>query len=146
MLQPLRNKAVKILKLNRDSLGHKLIHILGTFILIDFSWIFFRAGDASFAFEIIGHMFSTKNPWILIDGSLYNCGLDIKNFWLMIYAIGILLIADFWKTKGIVIREIISKQDIWFRWLSIVVAIMALLVFGIWGSTYDAANFIYFQF
>lgn len=146
VLLPLRNKAVKIFKLNRDSLGHKLIHVLVTFILIDFSWIFFRAGDASAAFMTIRHLLSTKNPWILVDGSLYNCGLDISNFWLMIYAIGVLLIVDLCKSRGIIIREIIVKQDIWFRWLSIVVAIITLLVFGIWGSTYDATNFIYFQF
>ena len=72
--------------------------------------------------------------------------MDEKNFRLMLLGIAILLLADFCKSKNIVIREVISKQDIWFRWLSIVVAIIILLVFGIWGSTYDVTNFIYFQF
>ena len=145
-LQPLRNKLVKVFKLNRDSLGHKLLHIIGTFILVDFSWIFFRAESTKSAFETIKYMVSEKNPWIFIDGSLYDCGLDIRNFWLMIYGIGILLIVDLCKSKGIAVRNIISKQDIWFRWLAIDIAIIILLVFGIWGSTFDANNFIYFQF
>ena len=146
ILQPLRNKAVKVFKLNRESLGHKLLHILGTFILVDFSWIFFRAESTGSAFKTIHYMISVNNPWILMDGSLYKCGLDIKNYWLMIYGIGILLFADLCKSKGIIIRDIISRQDVWFRWLAIDIAIIILLVFGIWGSTYDAANFIYFQF
>lgn len=146
VLQPLRNRVVKMFRLNRASLGHKLLHILGTFILVDFSWIFFRAENTRFAFNTIRYMISTKNPWILFDGSLYKCGLDSKNFWLMIYGIGILLFADLCKSKRIAIREVVYKQDIWFRWLIIVTAIIILLVFGIWGSTYDATNFIYFQF
>ena len=146
ILQPFRNLVVKVFRLNRDSLGHKLVHVLGTFVLVDFSWIFFRAENTKSAFETIKYMISTKNLWIFVDGSLYDCGLDIRNFWLMIYGIGILLFVDFCKSRKIVIRDIISKQDVWFRWLAIDVAIIVLLVFGIWGSTFDANNFIYFQF
>lgn len=146
ILQPIRDKLISVLHLNRESLGHKLIHVVGTFILVDFSWIFFRASRFKEALEIIRSIITVKNPWVLFDGSLYECGLDEKNFRLMLFGIIILLLADFCKSKRIVIREVISKQDIWFRWLSIVVAIIILLVFGIWGSTYDVTNFIYFQF
>jgi len=146
ILQPIRDKLVSLLHLNRKSLGHKLIHVAGTFVLVDFSWIFFRASSFKEAHEIIKSIISVKNPWILFDGSLYQCGLDEKNFRLMILGILILLFADFCKYKSINIREVIVKQDIWFRWLGIVGTIIVLLVFGIWGSTYDVTNFIYFQF
>lgn len=146
VIQPIRDKAIKILGLNRNSLGHKLIQIIGTFFLVDFTWIFFRAGSTHKAIQIIRMMFSIRNPWILFDGSLYQCGLDIKNFWLMIFCIVILLCVDIAKRKGICIRKIILNQDYWVRWLVIDTAIIILLVFGMWGSTYEAANFIYFQF
>lgn len=146
ILQPFRDKAVKVLRLNRDSLGHKLLHVIGTFILVDFSWIFFRANRFMDAFEIIRQMFTVNNSWILFDGSLYDCGLDIKNYWVMIFGIAVLLIVDLCKIKGIAIREIIAKQDYWFKWIVIDAAIIILLVFGMWGSLYDEANFIYFQF
>lgn len=146
ILQPIRNRVVSILNLNRESLGHKLLHIIGTFILVDFSWIFFRANWLSGAFDMIKSMATVKNPWILFDGSLYQCGLDDKNFRIMIYAILILLFSDFCKKKGIKIRKVISKQDDWFRYVFIAFSILFILVFGKYGPTYESANFIYFQF
>jgi D-alanyl-lipoteichoic acid acyltransferase DltB (MBOAT superfamily) len=146
ILQPIRDKMVSFLKLNRKSLGHKLIHIVGTFLLVDFSWLFFRANSAKDAITILKQMFMIRNPWILFDGSLYECGLDYKNFWLMIYGIGILLFADYFKSKGIRIRNIILAQDYWFRWLFIASAVVVILLFGIWGPGYSETNFLYFQF
>ena len=145
-LQPVRDRAVKVFHLNRNSLGHRLIHMVGTFILVDFTWIFFRAEGLKKAFKIIHSMVSIKNPWVLFDGSLYECGLDQKNFWLTLFCIGILLFADFCKKRGIVIRKIVLQQDYWCRWLFISLAIVFLLVFGKYGPAYDASAFIYFQF
>jgi D-alanyl-lipoteichoic acid acyltransferase DltB (MBOAT superfamily) len=145
-LTPVRNKLVEIFHLHRESFGHKLFQLLVTFALVDFAWIFFRARNTSEAIQIIKSMFTVKNPWILFDGSIYSCGLDIKNFWIMIYGLCVLLFADYFKHKGISIRQRIIEQDYWFRWIIIDAAIIILLVFGIWGSTYDVANFIYFQF
>lgn len=146
ILQPVRDKLVSVLHLNRESFGHKLAHAVGTFILVDFAWIFFRADGLEDAVKIIQSIISEKNPWILFDGSIYYCGLDIKNFWLMIVCIGILIAADFCKYNRIKIREKIIKQDYWFRWIFVVVVIAAILTFGIWGPNYNEANFIYFQF
>ena len=146
ILQPLRDKLVRILHLNRESLGHKLIHMAGTFVLVDFAWIFFRADRFKSAFHIIQSIFHADNPWIFFDGSLYLCGLDIRNFWLMILAIGVLLFADICKYRHIKVREVILAQDYWFRWLVIALSICAILTFGIWGPTFNEANFIYFQF
>ena len=146
ILQPIRDKLVSVLHLDRESLGHRLIHIVGTFALVDFSWIFFRADRFREALEIIKSMIIVKNPWVLFDGSLYGCGLDEKNFRLMLLGIVLLLLADFCKRKGIKIREVVAKQDYWFRWLFIVFVISATLTFGIWGPSYNEANFIYFQF
>ena len=87
-----------------------------------------------------------KNLWIFFDDSLYQCGLDRKNFLLLLFCIAILLFADYCKMKGIQIRQVIIKQDYWFRWLFIVFAVWGILIFGIWGPNYDAAGFIYFQF
>lgn len=146
ILQPVRDKLVYLLHLNRDSLAHKLIHIAGTFALVDFSLIFFRANGVGDALQIIKSIFTVKNPWILFDGSLYECGLDEKNFHLMLICIAILFFADFCKSRGIQIRKVIIKQDYWFRWVFIAFVLSTILTFGIWGSTYNEANFIYFQF
>lgn len=147
MLIPVRRRIVKFLKLNDQSLGFKGMKVFGTFVLIDFSWIFFRANSATKSIEIIQQMFSfQKNIGLLFDGSLYNCGLDMKNYWLMMFGIGLLLFADYMKYKGVRIHEVILKQDYWFRWIFYSVAVLFLLLFGKWGPVFDKAAFIYFQF
>lgn len=146
ILQPVRDKAVNILHLNRESIGHKAMKGFISFVLVDFAWIFFRASGYHESIGIVKSMFSYRNPWILMDGSLYTCGLDSKNFWLMILSIMVLLVADIFKRKGIKIRSVISQQDYWCRYLVMIFAICFILIFGVWGSGYDAAGFIYFQF
>lgn len=145
ILKPIRDKVVKSLNLNRDSLGHKLLQIVGTFLLIDFSWIFFRANSFSDAIQIIKGMFTVKNPWVLFDGSIYNCGLDSKNFLLMLICIGILLFADLCKTRNIIIWKVIIEQHYWVRCLLTVVVVLFILTFGKYGPAYNAENFIFFQ-
>lgn len=98
-----------------------MLQTLGTFLLVDFSWIFF-------------------------DGSLYECGLNRANFWLMLFSLCILWFADYCKVKGIQIRQMIIRQDYWFRWIFVSLSICGILTFGMWGAAYDAADFIYFQF
>lgn len=146
ILSPVRDRAIKVFHLNRNSLGHKAAQMFFTFVLVDFSWIFFRADTLKSSLRIIKAMMSVYNPWIFFDGSIYNCGLDQKNYWVMIFGIMILIFADYQKHKGNRLRTVIVQQDYWVRWLLIDIAIIFLLIYGIWGSTYDAANFIYFQF
>ena len=146
ILQPLRDKLVKFFRLNRNSIGHKAVHIIVTFVLIDFTWIFFRANSFSEALTILSQIIHVHNPWILFDGSLYNCGLNSKNFCFMLLCILLLFVTDYLKQKKICIREIIARQDAWCQVLIIAFSVVFLLIFGIYGTSYDASKFIYFQF
>lgn len=144
--KPIRLKVTTALRLNRDSFGHKLLQTLTTFVLIDFTWIFFRADRLEDALKILAGMVRRLNPIVLFDESLYSCGLDRKDFSVMLIALAILWIADIAKKKGVRIRQKIMEQDFWFQCAIISVSIVLILVFGIWGSSYNASSFIYFQF
>ncbi len=146
LLRPVRDKLVSLFGLRRESFSHKLYRTVGTFVLIDISWVFFRAGWGTQAFQILNSMFHAKNIWVLFDDSLFQLGLDWKNFMVLIAAIILLLAADCFKYKGIVIREVISRQELWFRWIVLLIGIYGILILGVWGSGYDATEFIYFQF
>ncbi|MCR5402602.1 MAG: MBOAT family protein [Butyrivibrio sp.] len=146
VLLPFRTKVNSTFNLSRDTIGHKAMEALITFILVDFAWIFFRAQSISDAVMVIKSIFTTYNPWILFDGSLYNCGLNSKEFWFMITCILILLWSDVQKKKNVIIRDVILAQDGWCKVLIIAVAISAILIFGVWGTGYNDSSFIYFQF
>lgn len=145
-LQPVRDKLVKILRLKRETFSHKLYQMVFTFCLIDLAWVFFRTSNFSDALQIIKSMLTDKNIWILFDGSLFKLGLDQKNFLVMLLSIALLIFADYMKYKGVKVREIICRQELWFRWLVLSVGIAGILTFGAWGSGYNVNSFIYFQF
>lgn len=146
LLTPFKKKAARILDIKEDSLSHKCIRIVTTFFLVDLAWVFFRANTAFEALRIIKRMFTAKNHWVWFDGSLYECGLNQKNFSLMVWGILLLFVVDICKYKNIRIRQIVAKQDYWAQCLTVIAAVLGILVFGMWGVGYDAANFIYFQF
>lgn len=146
MLLPLRERAAGALHIDRNSGISRLIRMAVTFVLIDFSWIFFRANRAKDALRIIRQMVPVNNTGILFDGSLFSCGLDLPNFCLMLLGIVLLLAADFLKYKGIKIRDFVLRQKYPVRWTFYVFAVLFILVCGKWGPAFDKASFIYFQF
>ncbi len=146
LLMPIRNKMSSMLQLQTDSLGNRVLKSIVTSLLIDFSWIFFRAEGLWAVGKILKSIFTADNLWILFDGSIYQCGLDEKNCHLMLLCIFLLLIADVCKKKGIVVRNIILRQDFWVRWLIIAFAVWSIMLFGKWGPVFNKASFIYFQF
>ena len=140
------SKLKEKLNYNSDLIGAKIIKVITTFILIDFSWIFFRAKSLEDATKVVTSIFTNHNPWILFDGSLFNLGVDANDFIVLAVALLVLLIADAFKKKQIRISEVIERQNLLIRWSVYLIAIFSILIFGIWGSAYDAKSFIYFQF
>ena len=148
VLMPIRDRLQKVFHLNRESFSHKLFQCIVTFCLVDFAWIFFRASSLQEAITAINSIFHADNPWILFDGSLYVIGGQFtqKSYQFMWLSIGLLLVVDIFKYRGIKIREVIVRQELWFRWIVYIAGVMAVLIFGVYGYGYDVQNFIYFQF
>lgn len=136
----------RILGVRENRFSHGLLRTVTTFLLIDFTWFFFRIDGLGQALPVLRSLVTGFNPWILADEGLFQCGLDRKNFQLLLLAIGVLMAADYGKYRGICIREKILEQDFWFRWLVFAGGALFVLIFGVWGGTYDAQSFIYFQF
>ncbi len=143
---PLRKRALGALHVKTDSFGHRLAQTLTTFVLVDFTWIFFRANSVGDAFDIIGRLFGSFNPWVLFDGTLFSLGLSQTDFWVTVCAIAVLLVVDILHERGVRLRELIARQNIALRYVLYYAALFAVLIFGSYGPSYDAASFIYFQF
>lgn len=148
VLKPIKDQIISNLRLNRYSLGHRLLQVIVTFILVDFSWLFFRAKSISDALKIVKSIFHSNNFWVLVDHeSLFKCGLDRYDFGILTISILILAFFDLLKANRISItRDIIYKQDLWFRWSVYIAGFLFVLIFGVWGSKYVNTAFLYFQF
>lgn len=145
VLMPLRKKMSSLLHVHEDAFSHRLLKTVTTFLLIDFTWIFFRADNLHKAIVLIKRMFII-NPWILFDGSLLKIGLSGVEFAIAFSSILLLVLVDYMHVRKIEIRKTLQQQDIWFRWCIYLGMIFALLIFGVYGPKFDAAQFIYFQF
>lgn len=143
---PIRAKIREKLKYDNSTWGDRAFQVVITFIMVDFSWIFFRARGTKEAMLAIRSIFEVKNVGILFDGSLYSLGLDIRNFWFMIVSLVLLFAVDELHYYGFSFREWLKKQNLWFRWICYLSLIGMIVVFGIWGAGYDSTAFIYFQF
>jgi len=144
--KPLRDKIKRALKVNTECGSYRVFQSLITAVLVCFAWIFFRADSTTVAFQMIKSMFSTYNPWIFFDGSLFTLGLDAHDFFVAIISILVLLYVDLAHERKQSFRAKILEQNIAFRWVFYYALIFVLIIFGYYGEGYDASQFIYFQF
>lgn len=145
IIAPFRQRVAQLFGLNKEKFSYKCLQVLTTFILVDFAWIFFRTADSASALGIIKQMFSSFNPWIFFDQSLYQLGLDQKDFGVMMISI-ILMIAVELVGKHYDFEEAIAKEHCVFTWAVFMAIILGILIFGVYGPGYAASQFIYFQF
>lgn len=149
IIDPLRSKVQKFLVSKNviaiDNFSFKLWKIFLTDSFVALAWVFFRAENFVQAKYIFRSML-VFNPWVLTDGSLLTHGLDGKEWNVLLIAILLIIIVDIFKYKGFKLTAWFEKQNIVFRWMVILGAIFFILINGIYGPSYDATQFIYFQF
>lgn len=142
----LRRRVRLALGIREHGFSHRVLQRVITFVMVDFTWFFFRVKGLRSSLSVLKRVVTGYNPWILFDEGLFQCGLNRRNFYLLVLSIGVLMAADGAKDRGICVRERILAQDFWFRWLVFAGGALFVLIFGMWGGNYDAKNFIYFQF
>ncbi|MDP4125568.1 MAG: MBOAT family O-acyltransferase [Bacillota bacterium] len=144
VLKPVKNEIKKSLKLNTNRFGYKLVQVLVTFIMVDFAWIFFRAGTFTNAITLIKNMFYF-NPWVFLDGSIFKLGLDPGDFLIALLSLVVIIVANLaQKTRSL--RLEISQRNTVIRWSVYFTTIIIILIFGIYGPGYNPQQFIYSHF
>lgn len=135
------NKIIKTQNYEDISLSRRIRKCIGTFVLVDFAWIFFVCGSLSHALKLIKQMllcFQTTG--------IYEIGLDRGNWCFLMFGIFILLLVDILHEKNVSIFKLVDSQEVWFRWMLYLGLIWTIIIFGIYGVAYDTSTFIYFQF
>ncbi len=93
LLKDLREWVMNLLRLKNQTIL-RVFRIIGTFVLITLTWVFFRAPSIQEAWAILGRIF--KGPYLqaLMDGSIFALGLGVKNLLFVIVALMLLIAAD----------------------------------------------------
>jgi len=144
--EKLRVLALLCTGIKRDSFSHKIFRRIVTFAEVCFAWTFFRADSFHQAIDILKSIVTGFNPWVLTDGGIFNAGLDAKDWNVLILALVFMIVADFLKNSGRNVAAEIASQNLVFQAVLMYVGIFAVIIFGMYGPAYDAAQFIYFQF
>ena len=146
ILQPLKDKIYKNLKINTNMFAYRVLQRLITFILIDFTWLFFRAPNLTSAIQmlrLIGSDFRLE--WFI---NFEFLSIFDSSYTLMIVMIPLLIMSaiDVIKYWGKDIKDIIFNQQVIFRWMIYAGIIIGILYWGRYGTGYEQTQFIYFQF
>lgn len=149
LLGPWYKKVRTALHINENALSWKLFQALRTFLILTFGRFFIRAKDLPQAFSLMARTFrnfSLRQTAILFDGTLCGYGLDYKNIRLMYLGIALLIAVDILHERKVKLRETVLRQDIVTRFAIYLLAVFAIIIFGIYGPEFSASSFIYQEF
>ncbi len=144
--KPLSDKIITLFKIDSSATYYRIWSSIRTSILFGIGRMFTVTGSLVGCGILWKQLFSESRLWTLFDGSLYTYGLDQKDFYVALVGIIIVFLVDILHERNVKIRYIISTYPLVIRWSIYYMAIIALVVFGMYGAAYDAANFVYGAF
>lgn len=113
------------------------------------TWMIVSIGEA---FTLVGTMGAvgvlfkqiiTEFKYYALILNITEYGLDAKDLCVLFCATLILIFISMKQETGVRIREALERQNICFQWMMVVGIVLVTAVFGVYGSGYDAAAFIY---
>ena len=122
------------------------VRTLFTFLLVCSSWLLFRCTYISRGARMVKSIFCDFNAESVLSNTLAQYNLDRQNMLLLLFSMLLIMAADFLSCKGISLKKIVLKRRLAFQATVLVLFVDAVIVFGIWGTSFDRAAFIYFQF
>lgn len=145
---PMLRKWNEKLHINTEAFSWRLFQILRTFLLVTISRVIVKAPNIEEAFNMIWSMFTDFDLAFITgaNGEIFNFGISQTEMLLVFVCVLILFAVGVAQEKGIKIREAVSKQNIIFRWIIMIVFIVVIITFGVYGPSYDASAFIYGRF
>ena len=136
----------RICRVREEAAGWKLFQMIRTLTILSIGRYVDVVPDMPTVIRALKATFSTFNPYIFFDGSLYTLGVDERNFGILILMILLIAAVDVINERGQTVRGIIARQQFPFRWVVYLAAIAAVLVFGMYGPGFNMSSFIYAQF
>ena len=133
------------LKIQRDRTSYKIITCIITFVLIDFTWIFFRAESFMQAVSILRTIGTDFRPAWLLNLEFLNIG-DSRLHMIILISLMIMMLVDTLQYKKIDIKTKIFRQHVIVRWCMYFGLLFIILFWGHYGESSGQTAFIYFQF
>lgn len=146
ILKSVKYKMDMHLSIDKERWMYKLFQKVMTFILIDFTWLFFRAPSFTAALYMLKKIVSDfRLAWFINFDfvSAFENGYVLMTVMISLF---IIVTSDVINYYGKDIKAAIFNQQIVFRWVIYAAIILVILYWGIYGTEYEQTQFIYFQF
>lgn len=112
-----------------------------TFMLVCFTWIFFRADSLNTAWYILTHLFVQLHESLPVAFS-YRMGFARWDAVVAVFSVGLLLLVE-WQQRGQSLLSQLSRQPVYVRWSGYVLLGLLIVFLGVFDRS---QQFIYFQF
>lgn len=147
LTQTMRRKVRNVLKINEQSSVYFLWQRFVTFALVTAAWVIFRAESLRAGLSMLKRIVTDWTPWVLFDGSLYTCGISSRSFAALMFCIVLVIFVEHLQGERTeTLRERLAEQHLLVRWAVCLGGIALVVIFGVYGPGYDAAQFLYGQF
>lgn len=141
-----RKKVRERFHVDTNRFSYKLATRLTTFVLVDFTWLFFRANSIQDALLMIKKCFDYMAPERLGGLVFVSMGMTTQVAVVVLVSIILLAVVDMLKYKGVDVVKLVFSQGAWFRYVVYAGLLLGILLFGVYGNLYEQTQFIYFQF
>lgn len=147
LMQPLFDGVTDKLRINRKNFFFRLFQMVRTFIVVLVGYVFDVAPSFKQGMMTISRFFTDQS---LTRGKaeILKLGLTWKDFVLLAACCVVIWIVSLIQEShpDTNIREMLDRKPFILRFIVFFICVMAVIIFGIYGSGYRAADFVYMQF
>ncbi|MBQ3299763.1 MAG: MBOAT family O-acyltransferase [Eubacteriales bacterium] len=148
LLEPLFISAKDKLHIKDTNIPFMLFQMFRTFLIVLVGYVFDVAPSFSQAMRTFWLFFTNQN-FKLGYSQISDLGLGKKDYLVVLIGGLIIFIASIIQERaknGMDIRHMLDRKPFILRFALLFVALISIVVFGIYGSGYSAADFVYAQF
>jgi len=126
--------------------GSRVFHIfriIRTFMIVNVGWFFDRAAHPGDAFRLLGSIFTDFSAKALTPAFFEAADLLMLDGIVLAAAIGVVFVISLFGERGVDVRAKLAGMPYILRLVFMLAACGFIVVFGVWGSGFNASAFIY---
>lgn len=144
--EKMREKVCNRFSINTELLGFMVLKRVLVFLMIDFSWLFFRASNIGSALSMLKRIVLNANISYVFSTHFFDAFGSGYKVLILFASLLVMLLVDYAEYKGKDTLMIILNQQVILRWMIYMMLLFSIILFGAYGEGYEQTQFIYFQF
>ena len=145
-LEPLFRVICGKLKIDRNSKPFGIFQMLRTFVIVNVGMLIFRADTLKIAASMLVSIFTDLNIKAMLPGAHNGLGLDINDYLILLIGTAIVFVVGLVQEKGIDIRAKFAQLPFIVKFILMLAALLAVVIFGAYGEGYGKVDLIYANF